>query len=65
MRFTNVNLLQGLLSDNCSNYVTLNCFKTAHTLLNRTKKKMILGHRNTISMALALEEIFPKAADML
>lgn len=38
MRFTNVNLLQGLLSDNCSNYVTLNCFKTAHTLLNRTKK---------------------------
>lgn len=54
MRFTNVNLLQGLLRDNCSNYVTLDCFKTAH-----------IGHRNTISMALALEEIFPKAGNML
>lgn len=62
MRFTNVNLLQGLLSDNCSNYITLDFFKAAHTLLNRTKK-MMLGHRNT--MALALEEIFPKAANML
>lgn len=44
MRFTNFNLLQGL-RDNCSNYVTLDCVKTAHTLLNRTKKIM-LSHRN-------------------